>query len=225
MNSIFQFEHYFESLEAAKASKIPNAQWLTYESFRGEAAYALDGEDFFEDLITARTLQERVQCIRTTDYDLSLEPRPEMLVCAFDYLVKTPSDAMLVAIALKKRLGTIAICRAESLKMRRPICLLDIVELDEEHGNVNVAKLLGDAMRLLEFKLWADVPMPVIVDSFCLDVKYACYLPVMWKYSYLAICLENEWKEREINEYLFNPCRVGKWLERHPDGDLENYIQ
>lgn len=227
MDAINNFENYFEDIEPATALKATTDHW---KAICNDSPYPRNDQAscqrFYDGLDMIPSLMGRIEYLRTTEYNLKMENQPEAVLMSFDG-IRDSEEAMLVALAFKARFGTIAICREATVERNYPSTLLDCIM--EDKGPVFVeaytAKLLIEAMKLVGFKQADDVEETELVDCLCADTFYARFVSKIWNYSYLMINLENKWIASEVNQYLFHPSRVGKWLELHPDGDIENYIR
>lgn len=135
-----------------------------------EELYGIDETiDICDVLRSKRTLNGCIKALLEWKGNLRDHWQPEAILSQFE-LVETPADAMRVALAFKKRLGLVAICRVFTGSSRKPTTLFDELFKDikfwSDGWNVDNLYLLREAFGLVGFKHSSECSAKTLIDDF-----------------------------------------------------------
>ena len=152
------------------------------------------------------SFEEQLEYLKMYVFDES----PELILKEIQ--VNSLEEAAMVAKVFKERLGLIVLCDYASYCFQSYYTIMDCIEFQNFDG------LYHEAFKNARFKHSWECDSRFLANAYEYDSLETLNNP----YLYYQIKKSNQWLKEELQEYLFHPSRVQKWLE---DGhDLEDYM-
>lgn len=180
---------------------------------------------FYTDLSDAVDVNEAVNLIATSPYDLSKDDQPDLIIHHVQHLADSVEDAALFAEVIKKRLDDIVICRDSSTRLDFFATLLDCISMHVD--------MFADGDRYFYFRLAftnagfkrsRDCSTQMLRSLFFLDIEYFYLTSDDVLYDYDEIKRESKVRPHELMPFLCRPSFVGRWVATNGT-NVENYLE
>lgn len=176
----------------------------------------MNSDQFWDELILIGNLNDRIDFIRTSTYDLTKESQPDAITHRFEDITTWP-DACNMARALIYRYGNIIIAAESSACINR---MLTIVDLSASECNILIIAALKE-LGVLSANYYAPKDLYLVYNHIYPGI------PVNDYYDEIADSLsEHKEKMELVHESLIielmHPNRIQKWIES--GNDVNNYL-
>lgn len=183
----------------------------------------MEGCEQFWDTLSSSTLtfEQKLNHIRTTEYDLFEESQPWCILQYFADIVHSDNpieDAFKVAAVFKERLGLLIVERESSYCLGRYITVMDELDRDLKEDSPFWIGIFRYAFKKTGF-LKADDADPHVLYTMYSNRWYDNFEDTRFT-DLFEPCPFGE----ELVMRLFHPDRVSKWLESNPDKDIDAYL-
>ena len=183
---------------------------------------------FYDTLMTIEEFDERIEFLRTTDFNFFMEADPDTILEYFKD-VSGYAEATKLAQAVEHKMGNLVLCRERSYDYQRFMTILDVLEdlaeyMNEAGAPFNFWQHMVDAFEDVGFVRAHEVDSRHLIEMLMFDPYRAEYIhDIKIDYNYAAIKEDHKWIREELQQYLFHPSRVEKWLNE--GRELEDYLQ
>lgn len=180
-------------------------------------------QSFYDTLSSYTDINDRIEFLKTVNYDFFNESQPDAIVTRF-YDLSTQKQAFLLADAFRMRMGNLVICREASFEERKMMTIMDCLKLMVSDLDVGPFQMIFNAFRILGFAQASEC------DAQDLIVLYSTGHPAYFdainhisiSYDYADIQKKNSWIDKELQQYLFEPNRIYNWIIQ--DREVEEYM-
>lgn len=178
---------------------------------------------FFTDLNQASNLQEAIDVIVRTEYDLTGNDQPDFIIQIIEKHANSVEDATRVADVMRCILGDIAICRDATIQYGSFKTLFDCictyVEMFTDGDRYFYFRL---AFMNKGFKRSVDCSTQLLRYLFILDPEYY-HMTMEMDYNYEEIKKESKIQPYELMPFLCRPSFVQKWVSENGT-NVEDYL-
>ena len=176
----------------------------------------MNSDQFWGELILIGNLNDRIDFIRTSTYDLTKEAQPDAITHRFEDITTWP-DACNMARALIYRYGNIIIAAESSAYIHR---MLTIVDLSASECNILIIAALKE-LGIFSANYYAPKDLYLVYNHIYPGI------PVNDYYNEIAHLLsEHKEKMKLVHESLIielmHPNRIQKWIES--GNDVNDYL-
>jgi len=182
----------------------------------------LSNGEFFEQLV-ALPVSERIDFLRSADYDIYLEAQPEAIVSWF-HDIQDSQDIHHLADALMLRIGPIVLSREQSAVEGKMMTIMDVLSNPEDTlFDLELTFDMLDIFQIAGFVFADEIDSRVLIKIYLDCPTYARFIDdITVTYDYDTIATEHDTLSRELQEYFFHPTRIAEWIAAGKD--IEDYL-
>ena len=133
----------------------------------------LSSEDVYDMFNSTPSIMDRIQLLRTIDYDFYYDSQADSIVTWFYDDLETQEQANEIAEILSRRLGDTVICREATCCRNRLMTIMDCVAADHKWDGYPSTVLMLKAFLKYRFKRAIDCDPHVLIHMYCDDPDYA----------------------------------------------------
>lgn len=177
----------------------------------------------YEALDPTETFEEAIQVLQDFEGDWfhDYSHQPECVV--FRFGVIDSNEASILAETINDCLGDIVLCSEESFCENEPLTLLDVLEARDDWSiPVESQNVIIQAFIDTGFKRSNECSMTMLRNMFLANGYHIDAIDAVFMYDFERMNKEHAWLRKEIQEYLFSPDRIQKWIEA--GYEIEDYL-
>jgi hypothetical protein len=173
--------------------------------------------EFRSSLIQLKTLDEQLDYISQSDYDIVQGGRPESILNSLRYK-ETKEDAIKIADTFLTRYGNVIICLDWSERNSMPMTIVDLIVECGFDASPCIYEAFVEKGFLPACKCDCRV-LYSMYGSYCRD----CMIFEMnvW-YNYTKLKYVHQQLNEDLQAYLWQPRKIEKWLSQ--GNELESYL-
>ncbi len=165
-------------------------------------------------------IDDQLDLLDSRYYDLYMDPHPEYIIQRF-YNISSKRDADTLASIFMDQLGDVVICRQASRRLGQFLTLVDTIECDL--WNTLGKTLILQSFQEYGFERSMDCDQRTLIDLYTDCPIYELTIgDVNIMYDYQSLKREHAAISRELQEYIYHPDKIAKWILA--DNDLEDYM-
>lgn len=179
----------------------------------------MDGQLFMELIFAQETFEQKLNILKTTEYDVASDCQPDAILTWFE--IDTLEEAFAVANVFKSRWGDSIVCQESSICCKRLMTMMDDLEDTYSHCKDLNVWLFKYAFEKIKMKRAAECDTRYLIRMYGMNEICADSIQELKiDYNYELIKKSNSWLYKEIQQHLFHPSRVENWLKNNDDIEL-----